>query len=81
VRGADAGGAVLADARGRVRLVLVERFGLEQGVRQPVELSAVRGQRGDGLAVAFVDDPAGLAVDELLGGRPDRVCGQRRLLP
>ena len=43
----------------------VERFGLQQGVGEGVQLVAVRGQQPVGFAVALLDDAPDLGVDQL----------------
>ena len=56
-----------------VRLVLVEGLLLDRGLREPVELLAVRDEGGDGLVVALVDDPPNLPVDKLPRRGPEAV--------
>ena len=46
----------------------VQRFGFQQGVCKGVERAAVRRQHPVGLAVAFLDDPPDLGIDQLGSG-------------
>src|SRR6266508_3783723 len=54
------------DAGRRVRVVLVERLVLQQGLRERVELAAVLAQQRHDFLMRRVDDPADFLVDELL---------------
>src|SRR5204863_6684173 len=56
---------LVADARGSICLVLVERLVLEQGLRQRVELRPVLAQERDDLFVRLFHDAPNFAVDEL----------------
>src|SRR5204863_3220729 len=53
------------DAGGRVGVGLVERLALEEGLGQRVELVAVVAQQLAHLVLLLLDDPPGLAVDQL----------------
>ena len=58
-------------ARGRVRIVFVQRLVLEQRGRKRVELAPVLLEQREDLLVGFVDDAAHLVVEELLRVRRD----------